>query len=88
MHRGDILLAIDPSWIVVLAITDAMGIQAIVKRLQGTLRDGEHLRFGAAVYPSDGADAAALFERATQILDQGVAGQAHDAAERNEGSRG
>ncbi len=88
VHRGDIVLAIDPSWIVVLAITDAMRIQAIVKRLRGTLRDGEHLRFGAAVDSSDGADAAALFERATQILDQGVAGQAHDAAERNEGSRG
>jgi signal transduction histidine kinase len=72
LHRGDIVLALEPSWIVVLALTDATAVQVIVKRLRERLRDGSRLRFGAAVYPGDGAEPTALFERATLRLDQAL----------------
>ena len=72
VHRGDIVLTLEPFWIVVLAVVEPVGIKAIVSRLQSKLRVGEHLRFGVAVSPTDGADAAKLFACATARLDQGV----------------
>ena len=73
VHRGDAVLAIEPSWVAVFAATDADGCRAIATRLRGTLLGGEQLRFGAALYPQDGEDALALFERARQVVNGSAA---------------
>ncbi len=70
LHRGDAVLAVDPSWIVVLALTDAAGIEAIVRRLQGRVPQGERLQVGAAVCPLDGTEAFALFQLAASRVGQ------------------
>ncbi|MBI3011066.1 MAG: CHASE domain-containing protein [Candidatus Omnitrophica bacterium] len=72
LHRGDIVLPIDPSWVLVLAVTEPRHLPAIAKRLQEKVRDGDRLQWGGAVYPADGADATALFERAAQRVTQGL----------------
>jgi signal transduction histidine kinase len=77
LHRGDMVLTLDPSWVAVLAITDVRGIQAIVRRLRGSLQGAERLRFGAAIQEGVGSDPMALFQRASQSLDQGLAALSH-----------
>lgn len=72
VHRGDIVLTLEPSWIVVLAVVEPPGLKTIMTRLQSKLRVSEHLRFGVAVYPTDGADATTLFACATARSDRGV----------------
>ena len=73
LHRGDIVLAIEPSWIVILAQTDYAGCEAVIRRLRGSLTPAGRFRFGAAVYPLDAETATALYDHATKTLDQGAA---------------
>jgi len=83
LHRGDMVLAIEPHWVVVLAIADAEGAQAMMSRLRPALREwsdalvgtseGAPVNFGAAVYPLDGASVHDLFAKATSQLNQGLA---------------
>jgi signal transduction histidine kinase len=73
VHRDDVVLDLEPPWIVILAATDAGGLHAIIRRLRGSLGMGERLRFGTAAYPADGESAAALFERAGGMVDQDAA---------------
>ena len=73
LHHGDLVLTLAPSWVAVLAETDARGLRDIVNRLRGKLRDTDRLRFGVAVYPTDGLDAETLFAQARCTLDQGLA---------------
>ncbi len=73
IHRGDLVLAIEPRWVVVLASTDAAGCQAMVQRLRGALRGAAEFRFGTAAYPTDAATASELFAHASRLLDQGLA---------------
>jgi PAS domain S-box-containing protein len=68
VHRGDIVLTVNPQWIVVLAHADREGCEAMVKRLQGSLGEAAQLRFGAAVYPEDAKDATVLFHRASTSI--------------------
>jgi hypothetical protein len=70
LHQGDLVLSMEPSWVVVMAATDAQGIRAIVHRLQETLPQGERLLFGMALYPADGEDGVTLFEHARRALGQ------------------
>jgi signal transduction histidine kinase len=72
LHRGDIVLAIEPSWVVVAVITDVRGVQAIARRLSRSLKGGDRLRFGAAIQEDGGTDPMALFHRAAEALDQGL----------------
>ncbi len=71
LHRGDIVLPIEPSWAVILAATAGDGAEAIVGRLRERFKDGEALRFGAAFFPQDGEDAAGLMKQAVSRLDSG-----------------
>ncbi len=82
LHRGDLVLVLDPAWIVVLALTNAEGVRAIVKRLQSILADGPRLQCGAAIYPTDGTDPAALFTCAI-----GRVGQPLDRLEQRSGAK-
>jgi signal transduction histidine kinase len=77
LHRGDLVLTLDPSWVAVLAITDVSGIKAIVGRLRGSLPGAERLRFGAAIQEGGDSDPMALFQRAANSLDQGLAVPSH-----------
>ena len=72
VHGGDIVLALAPHWVVVLAVTDERGMAAMMKRLAETAHDGGALRFGAALAPADGQEAEALFERAVSRVGQGL----------------
>lgn len=75
LHRGDIVLDVEPRWVVMLVLTDAAGVQAVVRRLRNALQErltspgkpgpGE-AQFGAAMYPGDGMDIHTLFWKATQ----------------------
>ncbi|MBI4342527.1 MAG: CHASE domain-containing protein [Candidatus Omnitrophica bacterium] len=73
LHRGDVVLTLAPSWVVVMAAVNAEGVQAIVKRLRATVPGADRLRFGAALAPHDGSQAEALFQAATTHLEQGLA---------------
>jgi signal transduction histidine kinase len=82
VHSGDIVLHYEPRWVVVLALADAQGLQAMVARLQRVLRDwtvsqgfagNGHMRCGVALYPEDGEDVQRLFARATTSLTAGAA---------------
>jgi signal transduction histidine kinase len=73
LHRGDLVLSVDPGWVVALSATDARGAAAIIKRLREKLREGGRLRFGAAVCPLHGQEAAALLAHATTHLNQDLA---------------
>lgn len=77
VHRTDAVLSNEPHGVVVLAATEPDGLLAIVRRLQTVLpalapsrRDTPgaawRLKFGVAVYPSDGADVHTLVAKATQ----------------------
>lgn len=84
LHRNDVVLSIEPQWVVMLAIADAYGVQAIVRRLRTVLHDWDAtqgagttlpspVRLGAALYPVDGSDVHSLFAEATGSLNQGLA---------------
>ena len=80
VHGGDIVLALAPHWVVVLAATDERGITAMMKRLAESMRDGGTLRFGAALAPADGRQADALLERAVSRVGQGLPSAAPSGA--------
>ncbi len=78
VKNGDLVLAMEPPWVVILAATEIKGVQSICQRLQGSLgewgtapeeRRGPFLiNFGWAVYPVDGGDAKTLFAEATSFI--------------------
>ena len=68
----DMVLDLPPSWVVILAVTDAAGLTSMTQRLR-ELEAVQGLRLGVALSPDDGAEAEALFEHATRTLDQGLA---------------
>ena len=70
LHRGDVVLSLDDGWVVLLAITDAKGVRAIMGRLRERLAGGRELHVGAALYPGDGHDAMPLLACAKTRLDQ------------------
>ncbi len=70
LHRGDLVLTHEPSWIVALALARPEDTRSIVARLRRTVSEGSQLHFGVAVYPTDGADPLALFVHASSHLDQ------------------
>ena len=72
LKRGDAVLVIEPSWVVVFGVMDETGIAAVVKRLRENVSTGDRLLFGAAQYPQDGEAAADIFKQATTRLDQGL----------------
>jgi signal transduction histidine kinase/GGDEF domain-containing protein len=74
VHRGDCVVSIEPRWIVVLAVADETGAQAIMQRLHDRLeermtsrRDSDRppICAGMALYPRDGDQVHALFAKAT-----------------------
>ena len=84
LHQYDVVLSLEPQWVVMLALADAHGVQAIVQRLRTVLREwaatqGEGttlpspVRMGAALYPVDGNDVHRLFAEATGSLNRGLA---------------
>lgn len=84
LHRGDIILDVEPRWVVILVLADAQGVRAIVARLRQALQErlalspdaaANLMQFGAAMHPADGSDAQALFRNATQALNCGVTAQ-------------
>jgi|GEM_PF-4885468 len=77
VKQEDILLAIEPSWIVLLALTDAEGMRVVVERLRGIVptlmaqmpgAPSVPVDIGSALYPDDGSDAKSLFARATSHI--------------------
>lgn len=80
VHREDVVLTVEPRWVMLLVVTDAAGVQAIVQRLRGALRErlaevlgpdaGLSLEFGVALYPADGQDMQGLLVRATGGYDE------------------
>jgi len=79
VHRGDAVLAVEPHWIVIIAMTDLAGAQAMEQRLRMVLSDWAKttligcsdlvsLRFGTAFSPIEGADVHSLFVKATTSL--------------------
>ena len=70
LHSTDTIVTVEPSWIVVLAATDAKGVSAIIERLPNILKEQtpHSLDLGAALYPEDGADVHHLFNKATTTL--------------------
>lgn len=73
LHRGDLVLPVEPGWVVVIANADTNGAQAIIRRLRTALPNGGQLCFGVAHAPAEQADALALFAQATQPLNQRTA---------------
>ncbi len=72
LHRGDVVLSIEPAWVVVLAIADGLGTDAIVQRLTSAITKQAQqfglqvpVRFGTASFPADSQDVQVLFEKAT-----------------------
>ncbi len=81
LHRGDIVLDVEPRWVVILVLAGAGGVQAVVQRLRKALQErltspgkpGPGLaQFGAAMYPGDGMDIHTLFWKATRTLNRGL----------------
>lgn len=68
IHRYDILLDVEPSWIVILTMATPEGLQAMVTRLCDALKRYPEVRIGCALYPVHGTDAPALFEAAKRPL--------------------
>ncbi len=78
LHRGDLVLSVEPRWVVVLAVLDPKGLVAIMERICKKLSEsmsgvGERtvpVRVGAALYPQDGDDVQVLLAKATEVLHQ------------------
>ncbi len=73
VHRKDVVLTVEPHWVVILTLTDGAGIQAAVRRLRSVVGLDGDVPFGAALYPADGQDVHALLAKATGTLDRGLA---------------
>jgi len=64
LKNGDIVLAQEPKWLFILAVTDPKGVPAIAERIRKGL--GEiRVAVGTAFYPVDGADLKSLMLEAT-----------------------
>ena len=72
--RGDVVFSYEPRWVIVMAMADAKGIQAVVQRLEKLLTDrlvarGRSqpgvLMIRSAMYPTDAMDVYGLFAKAT-----------------------
>lgn len=61
VHQEDIVLEVEPHWVVILSLTDQHGASTIIRRLQQAL---PVVRAAAALYPRDGEDAQSLFVKA------------------------
>ena len=82
LHRGDVVLSIEPRWVLILALADAAGVEAILGRLRGAMQkdvaayaesaEAIPLRFGVASYPADGQDVWALLSKATGAPSQAL----------------
>ena len=70
LHRGDIVLTVQRSWIVVMAGVNREGLQAIITRLRATVTGADRWSFGTALAPVDGLTAADLFAAACQMAEQ------------------
>jgi len=70
LHRGDIVLVREPSWIVVLALAHAHDAPSIVNRLRQSALKDLPLPVGIALYPEGGDEAMRLFEYAASHVDQ------------------
>lgn len=68
VKNGDLVLAMEPQWVIVLASTDVKGVQSICQRLQGSIEGSFSVNFGWAFYPVDAEDAKALFAEATSLI--------------------
>jgi len=71
VHRGDSVLTVRGSHVVVLAVAPPQGLQAVIRRLRQAVAELSSLRMGTAVYPQDGEDAGMLFEHAQHLVAQG-----------------
>ncbi len=69
VKNEDLVLAIEPRWVVCLAPADVRGVQAICRRLQGSLGHS-CVNLGWVFYPVDGEDAKTLFAEATNFIRQ------------------
>jgi len=67
LKNGDLVLDLEPPWVVCLAHTDVQGVQAICRRLQGSLEGPVPVTMGWALYPVDGADAHTLLAEAISL---------------------
>ncbi len=74
LHRGDIVLNVEPAWIVVCAATEPEGVQAIIHRFSSAFVKQKEIFFGAAFCPTDGTDPLVLLEIATRRLKEGSQG--------------
>lgn len=79
LHRGDIILDVEPRWVVILMLADAPGVVAVVQRLRHALQErlaiasnAGLVQFGAAMYPADGPDIQTLFSKAVRALNRGL----------------
>ncbi|MBI3324660.1 MAG: PAS domain-containing protein [Candidatus Omnitrophica bacterium] len=79
LQRSDVVLSMEPRWVLILAMADEEGVRAISERVGKALREWDVLvstlpmesaRFGVASYPADGAEAARLFAKATDAACQ------------------
>ncbi len=78
IHRGDLVLCLEPRWVVALAIVDPLGLEAIAQRIRTAVEEwaGKRLRspgplplkFGMANFPADGSDGATLFAKAREVV--------------------
>jgi len=82
LHRSDVVLSIEPRWVLILALADTAGVEAILGRLRGAIQkdmaayaesaDAIPLRFGVASHPADGQDVWALLGKATGMPSQAL----------------
>lgn len=87
LHHDDAVFEVEPNWIVVLAISDPEGVEAILERLKANIPEWITIfpsakapfsgRVGVALYPNDGSDIRTLFAKATQAIGQGPSEVAH-----------
>lgn len=70
MHQGDVVLALESSWVVALLLAHPADLPKVVERLRQALPDGPSCGFGMAVYPQHGAQVEELFAYATSHLNQ------------------
>ena len=80
IHRDDVVIEVEPHFVVILAFADRDGIQAIVNRLkQSFLSKGWQVEVGFALYPEDGTDLHPLLSKADKMIGSGPGEVAHAA---------
>jgi len=83
VHHGDIVLGIEPRWVVVLAVTEVKDVHTVIqRRIRTVLHEqakplcGEAVnlpvKFGTTICPMDGTDIHSLFEKATRLAISGL----------------